>query len=76
MYGRLGATSNGNSIDVKISDGAALVHKLDPKKSNTKVTTFDYYANQVFLPYVANELQFVSRLDVVWDVYNSNRSLK
>ena len=37
-------------VDVKIVDGAALVHILDPKKSQVAVKTFHDYAQLVFLP--------------------------
>ena len=40
-------------VDVEIVDGAALVHILVPKKSQVSVTTFQDYAQLVFLPYVA-----------------------
>ena len=36
-------------VDVKIVDGAALVHIMDPKKSQVSVKTFHYYAKLVFL---------------------------
>ena len=38
-------------VDVTIVDGAALVHILDPKKSQVSVKTFHDYAQVVFLPY-------------------------
>ena len=38
-------------VDVKIVDGAPLVHILDPKKSQVSVNTFHDYAQLVFLPY-------------------------
>ena len=37
-------------IDMRIIDGSALVHTLDPKRSNTLVKTFDDYAHDVFIP--------------------------
>ena len=37
--------------DVKIIDGAALIHNLDPKKTDAK--TFGDYASMVFLPYTS-----------------------
>lgn len=57
------------NVDVKIVDGAALVHMLDPKKSLLPVKTFQAYSQSVFLPYIEHMLQDVVRVDVVWDVY-------
>ena len=62
-------------IDVKIVDGATLVHTLDPKKSRIPVKTFQDYAKHVFLPYISQMLQNVVRIDLVWDVYKKH-SLK
>ena len=64
-------------VDAKIIDGAALVHSLDPKKSNAKepILTFKNYADSIFLPVIQRMLQSVHRLDVVWDTYVNN-SLK
>ena len=36
---------------------------------------FSHYASQVFLPYVASQLQQASRIDIVWDEYRPD-SLK
>ena len=63
------------SVDVKIVDGAALVHTLDPKKSKVPVKTFQDYSQLVFLPYLECMLQDVGHLAVVWDVYKED-SLK
>ena len=62
-------------VDVKLVDGAALVHILDSKKSTATVNTFKDYANFVFLPHLKHMLEDVVRLDVVWDVYKQD-SLK
>ena len=53
------------SFDVKILDGAVIVHLLSPANA----TTFDDYANNVFIPYVKRQLDTSRRVDVVWDVY-------
>ena len=37
--------------------------------------TFSDYANQVYLPYISNQLQSVKRVDIIWDRYIPN-SLK
>ena len=63
------------NVDVKIVDGAALVHALDPKKSKETVKTFQNYSQLVFLPCLERMLQDVARLDVVWDIYKED-SLK
>ena len=59
-------------VDVKIVDCAALVHILDPKKSQVTVKTFQDYSQ---LPYMGRMLQDVVRIDVVWDVFRED-SLK
>ena len=53
------------SFDVKILDGAAVVHFL-PTNS---ITTFDDYASSVFIPYIVKNLESSKRVDVVWDTY-------
>jgi hypothetical protein len=58
-------------VDMKVLDGAAIVHMLPPGKSKT----FQDYATSVFVPYVLKQAQTVQRLDLVWDTYISN-SLK
>lgn len=66
---------NTPDVDVKIFDGAALVHTLDPKTATTSVKTFKDYAECVFLPYLKRQLVHVTRVDVVWDAYKAD-SLK
>ena len=56
-------------VDVKIADGAALVHILDPKKSQISVKTIHDYSQLVLLPYIERMLQDVVRIDIVWDTY-------
>ncbi|XP_014677523.1 PREDICTED: uncharacterized protein LOC106817375 [Priapulus caudatus] len=63
------------NVDVKIVDGAALVHLLEPKHAATIVKTFKDYAEYVFIPYLLRQLQASTRLDVVWDSYTTD-SLK
>ena len=46
-------------------DGAILVHVL----ARTTITTFQQYAEQVFVKFLRCELQTVNRVDVVWDRY-------
>jgi len=35
----------------------------------TGVTTFEQYADEVFIPYLKKQLQSSRRLDIVWDTY-------
>jgi len=54
------------TVDCKIFDGAVLAHTL----SAATATTFDDYAQSMFLPFLLRELQYVrDRIDVVWDQY-------
>ena len=48
-----------------VLEGAVIVQMLKPAVANN----FDYYAQDVFIPYLASKLQTVSRLDLVWDRY-------
>ena len=54
--------------DCKIFDGAAVVHALP----STTVSTFDSYAENVFIPFILNHLQSSKRVDIVWDIYKAN----
>ena len=49
-------------------DGAALVHLLSTKQ----VDTFEEYASSVFLPYIMQQLDTCTRVDVVWDSFFSD----
>ena len=53
------------SFDAMAIDGAALVHLLP----TVNITTFDEYADTVFLPHLSKMLEKCDRLDVVWDTY-------
>ncbi len=68
-------TSERPQPDVKIIDGAALVHTLDPKLANTTVKTFGEYSTKIFIPYLLREIDGSQRIDVVWDTYKPD-SLK
>ncbi|KAG1683216.1 hypothetical protein GQR58_010142 [Nymphon striatum] len=57
-----------NIFDATALDGAAIVHLLPTANS----TTFDEYADNIFLPYIVNCLSRSSRVDVVWDIYISD----
>ena len=58
-------------VDASVLDGAAIVQMLSPGRC----VTFSDYAKQIFVPYVVSQLSHVSRLDLVWDQYDTN-SLK
>ena len=53
-------------VEVLLIDGAALVNMLKP---NGVCKTFSDYVDHVYLPYVRNQLQMVSRIDIVFDKY-------
>ena len=55
-------------VDVRIIDGAALVHMLDPHKSSIPIMTFRDYSQLIFLPYIKHMLQDVVCVNVVWDI--------
>ena len=57
-------------VDVRIVDGAALVHSIDMKKCRTTtIKTFHDYSLQVFMPCIVQLLSDVIRVDIVWDIY-------
>ena len=56
---------NPSQFDCKALDGAAVVHFL---KSDT-VGTFADYFEKIFMPFVFQQLQDVTRVDLVWDRY-------
>ena len=60
------------SVNVKIVDGALLVHKLYLRKASMHTKTFQNYAQWVFLPYTEHILQDVAQVYIVWDVYRED----
>ena len=64
-------SSNRPNVDVIINDGSVIVHLLRP----TYCDTFRDYINNMFLPYITQQLISVYRIDNVWDVYSPD-SLK
>ena len=62
--------SSSPEVHVKLFDGAALVHALEPKNSACAVKAFKDYADKVFLPYLFKNYRIVKQIDVVWDSYN------
>ena len=61
-------------VDIRIIDGAALVHMLDPHKSSIPIMTLRDYSQLIFLPYIKHMLQYFVCVNVVWDIYK--KSLK
>ena len=55
-------------VDSKFLDGAAVVQMLNPGTANTLLD----YAGQVFLPYVSAQLENTTRVDIFWDVYQTD----
>ena len=53
------------NVSCTVLDGAAIVNMLRPGTAKT----FQDYAADVFLPYINTQLQYVTRLDIVWDRY-------
>ncbi|KAG1662942.1 Pinin [Nymphon striatum] len=56
---------NEPKVSAVIVDGAAVVQILKPGTAKT----FQDYSQNVFVPYIAKLLAQVSRVDVIWDVY-------
>ena len=57
------------NVDIRIIDGAALVHMHDPHKSSIPIMSFKDYSQLIFLPYM---LQCVVGINVVWDIYKNS----
>ncbi|KAG7161876.1 hypothetical protein Hamer_G007542 [Homarus americanus] len=53
-------------------DGPAVVEMFKPGGSRT----FQEYSTVVFIPYIESQLEYRSRLDLVWDCYLKSGSLK
>ena len=54
-----------STYDCIVLDGAVIVHLLP----TAEVSTFQEYADKVFIPYLSQQLQHATRVDVVWDRY-------
>ncbi|KAG7158040.1 putative Pao retrotransposon peptidase-containing protein, partial [Homarus americanus] len=59
-------------VTSSILDGPAVVEMLKPGGSKT----FQEYSAAVFIPYIESQLEYRSRLDLVWDCYLKSGSLK
>ena len=58
-----GQTEPPSSYGCIVLDGAVIVHLLP----TAEVSTFQEYADKVFIPYLSQQLQHATRVDVVWD---------
>ena len=56
-------------VDVRIIDGAALVHVFGAHKAGIPIRTFREYSQLIFLPYM---LQDVVCVNLVWDIYKNS----
>ena len=54
-----------STFDCKVLDRSIIVHCLP----TYNVSTFNMYADEVFIPHLERHLQDTKRLDVVWDEY-------
>ena len=62
------STCTSPKIDVTILDRAFIVQSLRPGTTST----FEEYADHLFIPYILSCLRDVSRLDIVWDSYKTD----
>lgn len=60
--------TNVGQVEAVFIDGAAAAHMLEPGT----VETFQAYADNVFVPYIVSQLKYTKRIDIVWDVYQTN----
>jgi len=60
-----GCTDPPTQIDCRVLDGAVIVHCLP----TVEASTFDEYAEKVFIPHLQQQLHQSKRVDVVWDTY-------
>ena len=54
--------------DCKIFDGTSSVHSLP----STTISTFNSYAEHIFIPFIVIHLQTSKQVDIVWDTYKDN----
>lgn len=60
--------TNVGQVEAVFIDGAAAAHMLEPGTAET----FWAYADNVFVPYIVSQLKDTKRIDIVWDVYQTN----
>ncbi|VDI23211.1 Hypothetical predicted protein [Mytilus galloprovincialis] len=53
------------NAELLVIDGAEIINMLKPLGSKT----FEGYFNDIFMPYIHDQLCFVSRFDLVWDYH-------
>ena len=52
-------------VQVNILDGSVIINMMQPGPAKT----FQNLAIDVFVPCIASQLQHVSRLEIIWNVY-------
>jgi len=67
-----GHTDSPTQFDCKVLDGAVIVHCLP----TVEASTFDEYAEEVFIPHLQQQLHQSKCVDVVWDTYVSDMQPK
>ena len=60
------STSGFNEADVKLIDGASMVHAMRPDRS---IKLFHDYAEKKVIPFIEKHLATAKRVDVMWDRY-------
>ena len=58
------ATNRASKVNENVLNGPANVHMLRTGTAGA----FENYAEEVFVPYIASQRQFCSRVDIVWNV--------
>ena len=58
-------------IDVMVLDGAGIVHMVRP---GWGLSTFEEYSQEMILPYITSQLETVSRVDIVWGRYLTQKA--
>ncbi len=59
-------TSDFDGPDVKLIDGASMVHSMRPDRS---IESFHDYAKKIIIPFIEKHLAIAKRVDVIWDRY-------
>ena len=68
LQSKCGLPSEEPQVESIFIDGAAMVNFKPPHKP----ITFEAYANDVILPYIKNQANKCSRVDIIFDVYLEN----
>ena len=56
---------NSPTVDAKVIDSAATVQMVTSKVAKT----FEDYADNVLIAYILHQLETISRIDIVWDLF-------